>query len=166
MVSPQRRRTTWGPSDRVGDRLGSGRQEGHLAAARVHLRERYVAEGMELRILPRDESLGLRVQRERHAERERHALEGAVVARRSEPADGEEDGRSPGECSANLGGDSLDVVAEHDGASDESASTRDLDAQPVGVRVQHVADQDFVARGDDFDERGLATLVAAAVRGD
>ena len=41
-----------------------------------------------------------------------------------------------------LGADGVDVVAQHDGAAHEAAEARHARAQPVGVGVEHVADED------------------------
>jgi len=48
-----------------------------------------------------------------------------------------------------LAGDGVQVVADHHGAADLTAQAGDLPAQPVGVGVQCVSDQQFVADGDD-----------------
>ena len=107
---------------------------------------------------------------QRDAEAQGHALEGPVVARRPEPADGEHEDGPPRNRAGDLPRDGVQLVAHHDGAPDHAAEPRDEPAQTVAVGVDDIAAEHLVARRHDLDRRrpgrGSGHRRAASIRGE
>ena len=144
---------------RVHEWLGAAGQIGHLAPRLVHLRGRDVTRAEELLVLLGHEPLGLSVELERPFCAKGDPTQGEVVLGRAQTAHGEDELRAARQRRPQLVRYGLDFVAHQHAAAHLSAERRDAAAEPVGVRVEDVAEQHLVAGGHDLDHgRSLSPL--------